>query len=205
MLLGSTGCKKSSTAENGGSSAASQTATQTGGNSAAATTPAGGSGDSSGGSAAPGSSSSKPSAGRPSGTKPGEEPAPGFITDKPRPTKAATAGAELKELEIPPVRTVSGVRLPDGVKEARYAVVFEPYGWAPDGQSGKRLIIKISTAKPQDGVKLADLNKANAIVEVAPEMVGLFDRGGRFEGTIVVTAGADKRTVLRLEKAKFAK
>ena len=131
------------------------------------------------------------------------EPAPGFITDTPRPTKTIASGAKLEQLQVPPVRTVSGVRLPAGAKEAIYEVVFEPYGWASDSAAGKRLLIKIISAKPQgDANGIADLTGANAIANVTPERVGGFGQGGRFGGTIRVSMGPADRTQLSIVTAR---
>jgi len=131
------------------------------------------------------------------------EPAPGFITDTPRPTKTIASGAKLEQLPVPPVRTVSGVRLPAGAKEATYEVVFEPYGWASDSAAGRRLLIKIITAKPEGVAKgIADLNGANAIVTVEPKVSGVFGQGGRFEGTIRVSMGPADRTQLSIVTAR---
>jgi hypothetical protein len=105
-----------------------------------------------------------------------------------------------------PEQTLTALKLPDGFTAGAYAVTFEPYGWGPEGESGKRLVILIVQAEPDAGASgLPDITGKNAIVYVGSQAAGVVKAGGRYTGTLSVRPDSEGRGEFHLVTAEPSK
>lgn len=123
-------------------------------------------------------------------------------TETPR---SVPAGSKLATVPTAPPRTLGSLRLTEGVSKARLAVVFEIYGWAPNGPDGsRRLAVHVIDSKPaaDAGSGLQDLSGENAVFSLASYEGSPLGEGGRYEGTLEVRANGEGRGVMYLVTAK---
>ncbi|NTU71813.1 MAG: hypothetical protein HGB10_08350 [Coriobacteriia bacterium] len=112
----------------------------------------------------------------------------------------AKAGSTLTTVTSAPEMTVSELKVPDGFKTTTASLKFEPYGTAPKGTAGERIVVRVLSwdAGKTEGVK--DLTGANVLMYVASEESAP-DKGGRYEGTVEMRVLDSGRAGLFLQSA----
>jgi hypothetical protein len=114
-------------------------------------------------------------------------PATSGATASAQVTVTAAPGSPLKSLSVPPPGSLSMVMIPEGVQSARYAVTFQPYGWASTGRAGGQLFVQVVSSKPSDAAakKLSrDWTGSNLTVFCSPDVVNSVAAGGIYAGTL---------------------
>jgi hypothetical protein len=117
----------------------------------------------------------------------------------------APTGSRLTTVPTAPPKTLGTLLLPEGVTEARVNVIFEVYGWAPDGSDGaRRLVVSVLDSKPIGGNQnLQDLKGQNAVFSLGT-YVGLpVIDGGRYEGAVDVRLDDGGRGLMYLVSSRL--
>jgi len=124
-----------------------------------------------------------------------------FLT-APRVVPAAN-GSKLAVVSSAPMRTVSRIKVPEGFEKSSHSVAFRPYGWAPEGLGGERMVVRISTWESMGSVpeSLKDLSGQNALFFMS-EYEGAPVIGGSFEGRVDVRETEPGRGTLWLIDVK---
>lgn len=104
----------------------------------------------------------------------------------------APAGSRLASVTSAPPKTLNRIKMPEGVKTAQYVVSFEPYGWAPDGPEGRRMVVMISSAQSRSDA-MPDIAGKNLLLAMASYKGEQLDKGGKFEGTVEVRPDSEGR------------
>jgi hypothetical protein len=101
-----------------------------------------------------------------------------------RPTEPAASGSTLVTITAPPEATLAMIDAEKLAPDARYSIVFSPYGYGPP-QGGKTLVIHISTATAEnESAKAMDFAGKNMLAVITP---GGADTavGGTFNATLI--------------------
>jgi len=124
-----------------------------------------------------------------------------------RDVEVADEGAELAVVRSAPTKTISRLKVPDDFTPTRFELKFQPYGWAPEGSEGKRLVARITVWEPSAGapVDIKDLTGQNALFSVESYEGQPISAGGTYEGSVEVRASDDGRGTLNLISAKAAR
>jgi hypothetical protein len=117
----------------------------------------------------------------------------------------APTGSKLATVPTAPPKTLGTLLLPDGVTEARVNVIFEVYGWAPDGPDGdRRLVVSVLNSKPVDAnANPQDLTGQNAVFSLGAYKGRPVREGGRYEGTVDVRSDDGGRGLMYLVSSKL--
>lgn len=102
--------------------------------------------------------------------------------------RGATAadGVKLKDISTPPGSTLAMVASGAVADGDRFSIAFRPYGWGPDRQGGRGLVIRISGSRPGPGNKSAfKLDSGqNLLVTVSEPVARLITGGGEYNGVV---------------------
>ncbi|MHB9004020.1 MAG: hypothetical protein ACYC6C_08135 [Coriobacteriia bacterium] len=86
-----------------------------------------------------------------------------------RPTEPAPEGSKLTTVTQPPEATLAMVEPTKLKEDARYSLVFSPYGYGPSRGGQPSLVIRISTATPtNESAKALDLSDRNLLATAMP-------------------------------------
>lgn len=128
-----------------------------------------------------GTSSVRPSVPGDTTTAAGPYPKPGSVGT------TAADGAKLKDITTPPDSTLAMIAGDTVAEGDRFSIVFRPYGWGPNRQGGRGLVIRIDGARPGPGNKSAFSidSGQNALVTVPDLVARAISSGGEYSGVLV--------------------
>jgi hypothetical protein len=113
----------------------------------------------------------------------------------------AAEGSELASVPTAPHKTLSRVMMPDGVKSGTYTLKFQPYGWAPSGPEGPRLVVYVTQSKSSIA-DLTDLTDRNMLLITGSSDGEPIKTGGNYEGVVEIRADAEGRGSFYLISSK---
>lgn len=102
--------------------------------------------------------------------------------------RGATAadGAKLKDIDSPPESTLAMIASDAVADGDRFSIAFRPYGWGPDRQGGRGLVIRLTGSRPGPGNK-SELRLEpgqNVLVTVPEPVARIIIQGGDYNGVL---------------------